>query len=368
MNFIKKILFVVFVILILVTSIIYCTLADVTNKHDRIKYNVSGVIKDTSGEDLRMVYIKYSSPKIITKTDSLGNYSIHKQNVLFLEFEKEGYQNIITKINDYSDLGNYEFKPFELIKSTDSSFIYRDLIYDKEKVIPNQINFTGQIKDVFGRTIEDVTVTLTDHKNTDVAFGGTFEFNKQSYLLNFEKKGYEKLSFFIHEEIDNSHNKNDIVLVKKREKKGVYLVQKDKLLALPRINLKYHSEKKYNSILWGGRYGYNVNTFYFPRNKNKFKIGNKGETLRFIVFNESYKYLFPVDDNLEVPICISDHKYSYSSYPTGPDLKDKVIIYPNKNNRSDTNYTIIDFIDNSDVEKQYTFVSSKTKKGYYFSY
>lgn len=135
----------------------------------------------------------------------------------FLEFEKEDYQKIITIINDYSDLGNYEFKPFELIKSAENSFIYRDLIFDKEKVIPNQINFTGQIKDVFRRTIEDVSVILTDYKNTDVAFDGTFEFNKQSYLLNFEKKGYEKLSFSIDEEIDNSHNQNDIILVKKRD-------------------------------------------------------------------------------------------------------------------------------------------------------
>lgn len=83
MNFIKKILFVVFVILILLTVTIYCRLTDITKKHDRIKYNVSGVIKDTSGEDLRMVYIRYSSPEIITKTDSLVNYLIHKPNVLF---------------------------------------------------------------------------------------------------------------------------------------------------------------------------------------------------------------------------------------------------------------------------------------------
>ncbi|MCL5246696.1 hypothetical protein M4I21_12800 [Cellulophaga sp. 20_2_10] len=349
-------------ILVGICTLFQCTLNE--NKKDKI--GVFGHLQDDLGNPLGNVSISYKSNLTSVQTDTLGNYTIDTPRTVFIEFKKEGYQTIATKIDNFSEVGSYNLKTV-VLKKTNSTEVKEKDLYHTPKPKQKSLKLSGNVLTIFNEPIKNTKVTLMDstqHSTTSETQEynrGFFSFRKYNHELLFQKKGFRalKISLYTYKE-----NNPKIKLLEKSNRKGVAVIKSGNYISLPKTNLLQKSESKETTYLlvFAGRS--TTTDFFYPNNKHQFKI-EKDTLIRFAIFNEGNTKLCKVIDTSNY-LCTVKHKYG-SSFTKGNFVEEKVI-YPSE--------LCIDCYDEPSIVElkldtiggNYVFANTKNKKGYYFTY
>lgn len=349
-------------ILVGICTLFKCTLNE--NKEEKI--GVFGHIKDDSGNPLGNVSISYKSSLTSVQTDSLGNYTINTPRTVFIEFKKEGYQTLATKIDNFSEVGSYNLKTVVLKKTNTTEVEYKDL-YLTTKHKQHSLKLSGNVKTIFNDPIKNTKVTLVDsikHNITSKSHEsnrGFFSFRKYNYELSFEKKGFKtlKINQYTYEENDPK-----IKLLEKVNRKGIFLIKSGKYIPLPKINLlqKSHSKETTYLLVFAGRS--TTTDFFYPNTNHQFKI-EKDTLIRFAIFNEGNTKLCKMKGTSSY-LCTVKHKYE-SNFTKGNFVEEKVI-YPSELCVNCNDEPSIIELKLDTIGGNYVFVNSISKKGYYFTY
>lgn len=340
------------------------------SSNEKENAGIKGYVKDELGNPLTDVSISYRNPLITVETNSEGGFKINTTITLFLEFKKEGYYPLITKINNFSDDATYNFNTITLKKTSNADASYKDISLNTDSKFKH-LNVFGNVLNIFGEPLKKTTITLTESlietysltklRNSD----GYFEFTKNVNQIAIKKEGFKDviLDLPVYEK-----DSLKITLLKKLNKKGIYLLKSGKYIPLPQIKLTKNSKQETGHILWGGNFSYDITDFFYPNKAKEFKI-EKDSILRFIIFETQFNnYLFRAK-NEDGYLCTANYKISTSPFPSaGNTINPTNEVYPSKysTNHSDEP-TIRDFkLINKNLH--YVFVNTENKKGYYFTY
>ncbi|MBD0779942.1 hypothetical protein HPE56_19260 [Maribacter sp. ANRC-HE7] len=350
----------IFILVGICTTLLKCTL------NEKEKIGVFGHLQDDFGNPLGNVSIFYKSNLTSVQTDSLGNYTIDTPRIVFIEFKKEGYQTLATKIDNFSELGSYNLKTVILKKTNTTEVEYKDL-YHTTKPKQQSLKLSGNVITIFNDPIKNTKVTLMDstkHSTTSETQEynrGFFSFRKYNHELSLEKKGFRalKISLYTYEE-----NNPKIRLLEKSNRKGISLINSRNYISLPKTNLLQKSKSKETTYLlvFAGRSS--TTDFFYPNNKHQFKI-EKDTLIRFAIFNEGNTKLCKIKDTSNY-LCTVKHKYG-SSFTKGNFVEEKVI-YPSELCIDCSDEPSIVELKLDTIGSNYVFVNSKNKKGYYFTY
>lgn len=349
-------------ILVGICTLLRCTLNE--NKEEEI--GVFGHLKDDLGNPLDNVSISYKSNLTSVQTDSLGNYTINTPRTVFIEFKKEGYQTLFTKIDDFSEIGSYNLKTVILKKTNTTEVEYKDL-YLTTKPKQHSLKLSGNVITIFNDPIKNTKVTLIDSIKHNVTSKvhksnrGFFSFRKYNYELSFEKKGFRTLKINLYTYKENNQK---IRLLEKSNRKGVSFIKSGNYIPLPKINLLRKSQSKETTYLlvFAGRS--TTTDFFYPNNDHQFKI-EKDTLIRFAIFNEGNTKLCKMKDSSSY-LCTVKHKYG-ASFTKGNFVEEKVI-YPSELCVNCNDEPSIIELKLDTIGGNYVFVNSKNKKGYYFTY
>ena len=359
--------FILFIILVGISTLFKC----VSNKKDKI--GVMGFVEDNMGNPLGDVTISYKSDLISVQTDSLGNYTIDTPRTFFIQFKKEGYQTLATKIDDFSEEGSYNFKSVVLKKKNTKEVEYKD-VYLNTKPKQHSLKLSGNVTTIFNTPIKNTKVTLIDSivtledsiKHTVTSENhksnrGFFFFRKYENKFSFEKRGFRNLQI----ELDTYEKDNlKIRLLEESNRNGIYLIESGKYLPLPKTKLLYKTESKEGVYLgvFAGRY--EISALFYPNNTKQYKI-KKDTLIRFAIFNPNKNKLCKVKDTSRY-LCTVNYKYA-PSFTKGNFVKEKTI-YPSELCINCNDEPLIVELKPDTVGGNYVFVNATTKKGYYFTY
>lgn len=327
---------------------------------------IIGHLQDEQGHPLNDVSISYQNSLINVQTDATGNFEMNKPRTLIIDFKKEGYQTLSTKINNFSEEAFYDFKAITLKKTSSSAATYKDISLSTDSKFSN-LKFYGTVLNSFGQPLKDVHITLIDStvQTYSMKGEGNFELKIFDNPISIEKEGFRKL------QINQNYyekEKQNITLLETNNKSGIYVLKEGKYIALPKTKLIYKSEEKIGSVLWGGNFAYNITDFYYPKNAKEFKIDNDS-VVRFLIFEPEFSSGLFEAQNEDGYLGTADYKLSQTPLPTSKtELLPITEMYPPKNSANSFDAPkIIDFKPSS-RNKKYVFVNSKDKTGYYFSY
>ncbi|WP_026976303.1 carboxypeptidase-like regulatory domain-containing protein [Flavobacterium tegetincola] len=327
---------------------------------------ISGRIQDELGNPLEDVIITYRNSLITTQTDVAGNFEFNQPRTLFIDFKKEGYQTLSTKINNFSEDAFYNFNTITLNKITSSTTLYKDISLNTDSKFLN-LKFYGTVLNSFGQPLKDVNLTLIDStvETYSMKGEGHFEFKIFDNAIAIEKQGFRK--FQINQQYYEKE-KQSITLLETSQKSGIYVLKEGKYIALPKAKLIYKSEEKIGSVLWGGNFAYNITDFYYPKNAKEFKIENDS-IVRFLIFEPNFSSGLFEAQNEDGFLGTADYKLSQTPFPDSKaELLPITKIYPPKNSTNSFDAPkIIDFKPSS-RNKKYVFVNSKSRTGFYFKY
>jgi hypothetical protein len=339
------------------------------SKNENSEIGITGNIVDELGKPLNDVSILYSKSLISTQTDFLGNFTINQPRTLFITFKKVGYRTLTTQINNFSENAPYNFNTITLKKTSKPSANYKDISLETNAKFKN-LKVSGNISNVFREPLKDVNIEINDTStesynfdNTD--YNGRFNFRLFYNQISIKKVGFRKI--LLNLPVYDKDNQK-ITLLQKTTKTGIYLIKFGKYIPLPKTKLTYKSQKKMGHILWGGNFGYDITDFYYPKKAKEFKIEND-TLLRFIIYEASFSSnLFEARKN-DGYLCTADYKYTTSPFPaTKKELDYIKVAYPSKYCTSSSDEPkIIDFKP-LNKNKNYVFVNTENKKGYYFTY
>lgn len=332
---------------------------------DRI--GIRGNITDELGNPLKDVSISYRASFISVQTNAIGGFNLNEPRTLFIEFKKEGYHSLSTKINNFSEDASYNFHTITLKKISNPDANYKDISLNTDPRL-KKINLFGNVLNLFKEPLKNVNITLTDSivKPYTTKYGtnsGYFDFKKNINQIVIKKEGFKELV------IDLPIYEKDslkITLLEPSNKKGVYIIKSDKYISLPQTKLSYESEEKIGSVLWGGNFTYNITDFFYPNKVKEFKI-ETDSILRFITYEPSFSSKLFKAENEDKYLCTVNYKLSSSPFPATNSVSVN-IIYPPKYSRDTLDEPkIVEFTPMSE-NSNYAFVNSKNKKGYYFTY
>lgn len=327
---------------------------------------ISGHFQDEQGNSLDDVSIFYSKSSVSTQTDSVGNYSIDQARTLFIEFKKEGYQTITTKIENFSDNGSYDYGKIILKKGNSKPSLLNDVIKSDPAKNKN-LKLFGKVTDVFQQPLKNVHININDEvqKSYDPIYEGDFSFRVLDNHIAMEKNGFQNITIDLPVFEKAAQN---FTMVENTPKKGIFLLKAGKYISLPQTKLNLKSEEKTGSILWGGTFSYNITDFYYPENAKEFKIENDS-ILRFFIFElDSYSFLLKAQSDNGY-LCTADYKLSGSPSPTNKIERLNIHeIYPAKYAVQKFDSPKIIEFKPKDTGRNYVFVNTETKKGYYFTY
>ncbi|CAM4059347.1 carboxypeptidase-like regulatory domain-containing protein [Flavobacterium antarcticum] len=355
----KKIIITIFILLSII-SLSSCT------SNDKEESGVTGSVVDESGIPLNDVSISYRNSLITVKTDAVGAFVINQPRTLFIKFEKEGYQTLSAKIDNFSEDAFYDFKRITLNKTSNSSANYNDVSLNTDPKFID-LKLYGTVLNSFGQPLKDVSVTLKDSTIESYSMNdeGNFNFKIFDNQISIEKEGFRKVAIQLpYYEKD----KQNITLVKNSNKSGIYILKEDKYIPLPKTKLTYKSEEKIGSVLWGGNFAYNITDFYYPKNTKDFKI-ESDSIIRFIIFEPSFASGLFEAQNVEGYLCTANYKLTTTPFPSSKTESLPITeIYPPRFSPNSIDEPKIIEFKPSDRNKNYVFVNSTTKTGYYFTY
>ena len=352
--------FTLFIILIVLITLCNC----VSNKKDEI--GVIGYVKDNQGNLLGNVSITYNSEIISVQTDSLGNYIINTPRAIFIEFKKEGYQTLTTKIDDFSEEGSYNLKTV-VLKKTNTSKIESKDIYKNVKPQQHRLKFSGNVTTILNTPIKNVKITLIDneqHSTTSKNIEsnkGYFSFRKYQNTISFEKEGFRNLQI---NQYTYKNNSPKIKLLEKSNRKEVYHIKSGEYIPLPKTKLLSKSKRKEDTYLLIFAGSYKITDFYYPNNAKEFEI-KKDSIIRFAIYNTNTNKLCKVKDTSNY-LCTVKYKY-YPSFIKG-NFEEQKIIYPSELCINCKDEPLIVELKPDAVVSDYMFVNPSTKNGYYFTY
>ena len=159
-----------FIVLLLMSLISSCS-------DEYVDIGIMGKILDESGNALPDVSVSYIKSEISTQTNSAGKFSIDQPRTLFLEFKKDGYHTLSTKITNFSGEVTYDFDTITLIKSSKSAANYQDISKTTDYT-PKTVILSGRILNIFSEPIENASVILKDSLKSKV--------NNDENKTNFE--------------------------------------------------------------------------------------------------------------------------------------------------------------------------------------
>ena len=352
----------------IITTIISLGIISLTACADNhsAEIGIKGHLQDEAGNPLSDVAISYSKSLITSKTDAAGNFTIDQPRTLWIEFKKEGYQLLSTKITDFSDDGTYDFKKIILKKNNSKSSAQKDISFSKESNAKGFL-LSGKVSNIFNEPLNDVTITLNDPLKDSYSqiHEGDFSFRVLDNQIFFTKDGFQKTVLQVPVFEKGARN---ITLLENDVRKGIFLLKSGKYIPLPQTKLLLKSEEKIGSILWGGNFSYKITDFFYPPNAKEFKIEDD-PVLRFFIYEpDHYSVLFEAgteDDYL----CTANYKLSTS--PSPDSKKERIAaaeIYPAKYSIQEFDSPRIIEFKPSKKNRNYVFVNTETKKGYYFTY
>ena len=327
---------------------------------------IIGHLQDEQGNPLNDVSIIYRNSLIKVQTNADGYFEMNQPRTLFIDFKKEGYLTLSTKINNFSEEAFYDFKTITLNKTSSSAPTYKDISLKTDAKFIN-LKFYGTVLNSFLQPLKDVNLTLIDStvETYSMKGEGNFEFKIFDNAIAIEKQGFRKLQ--INQQYYEKEKQN-ITVLETSQKSGIYVLKEGKYIALPKAKLIYKSEEKIGSVLWGGNFAYNITDFYYSKNAKEFKIENDS-VVRFLIFEPNFSSGLFEAQNEEGFLGTADYKLTQTPFP---DSKTELLpiteIYPPKNSTNSFDAPkIIDFKP-SGRNKKYVFVNSKSKTGYYFTY
>ena len=105
---------------------------------------IRGNITDALGNPLKGVSISYSASFISVQTNAKGGFNFNEPRTLFIEFKKEGYHPLSTKINNFSEDASYNFNTITLKSISNSDANYKDISLNTDPDF-NKINLFGNV-------------------------------------------------------------------------------------------------------------------------------------------------------------------------------------------------------------------------------
>ncbi|PCJ67495.1 MAG: hypothetical protein COA58_04025 [Bacteroidetes bacterium] len=336
------------------------------NEKDRI--GIKGYVKDELGNPLTDVSISYRTSAISVQTNSKGGFSLNEPRTFFIEFRKEGYHSLSTRINNFSEDASYHFNTITLKKTSNPDAKYKDISLDTDPDF-KEINLIGNVLNSFKEPLKNVRLTLTDSIMESYSLSkygnrnGYFDFRKNIHQITIKKEGFEELvmDLPIYEK-----DSLKITLLENSNGKGIYIIKSDRYVSLPQTKLPHESEEKIGSVLWGGNFSYDVTDFFYPNKVEEFKIQNDS-VLRFISYEPLFgSRLFKAQDE-DKYLCTVSYKFGISPFPETESVSVSTIYPPKYSRHTLDEPKIVEFSPVS-TNSSYVFVNSKTKRGYYFTY
>jgi len=327
---------------------------------------IMGYLQDDLGNPLSDVSISYRNALISVQSDSIGGFSIAQPKTIYVTFKKPGYCTVTTRINNFSEEASYDLKKITLNAISDISNSDKEVSIDTDARFKN-FEIVGTVSNSLKEPLKNVAVSLIDSTRNSYARtnNGQFNFRILENQISIHKNGFKKLLI-----ASPSYNKESqkIVLMDSTEKTGIYILKSGKYIPLPRIKLRYRSQKKTGRILWGGNFSYNITDFFFNKDSKEFKIPDES-TLRLLIFEPEFSSnLFEVQSE-DGYICTANYKMSTSPFPSSkkePLLVDEV--YPPKYSTGVAQSPKIIEFKPTKRNVNYVFVNSQNKMGYYFTH
>lgn len=356
----------VFLKIIIVLGLISFSACSIGQKDE---VGIMGYVKDELGNPLTNVSISYRTSLVSVQTDTIGGFNINAPRTLFIDFKKEGYHPLSTKINNFSEEASYNFNTIILKKTDTPNFNYKDISLNTNPNFKN-LKIYGNVLNSFKEPLNKVNVTLIDSIKASHSLGkygnknGFFHFKKQWNLITFKREGFKELLIGFSVYKKDSQN---ITLLENANKKGIYIIKGGKYKALPQMKLSHTSEKKNGRILWGGNFTYDVTDFFYPEKTTEFKI-ETDSIIRFVIYEPYFSSILYKAADKDGYLCTVSYKISTSPLPKTGETVPLNIIYPPKYSKGTLHEPRILEFKSATTNSNYVFVNAKNKKGYYFTY